>query len=116
MAMSRTSIRTFAKSGVSIGRSRRGFWPGGIVRAGLYARVLTPMASRRSEAHRGNIQNFKPAMSREPGPSVEPNFHQVAWVSLKFAPLDPLDDIGQCSVRGRPDADLLALACYQAVY
>lgn len=39
--MDRTSIRTPAKSGFSTGHFRRGFWPGGIVRAGLYARVST---------------------------------------------------------------------------
>lgn len=39
--MGRTSIRTLTKSGFSTGRFRRGFWPGGIVRAGLYARVST---------------------------------------------------------------------------
>src|ERR1700757_3093809 len=41
MAMARTSIRTPAKSGFSTGRFERGFRPGGIVRAGLYARVST---------------------------------------------------------------------------
>src|ERR1700757_3873617 len=41
MAMGRTSIRTPAKSGFSTARSGRGFWPEGIVRAGLYARVST---------------------------------------------------------------------------
>src|SRR5713101_9134740 len=35
MAMGRTSIRTPAKSGLSTCRSRRGFWPGEIVRVGL---------------------------------------------------------------------------------
>ena len=39
--MAETSIRTNAKSGFSTGLSRTGFWPGGIVRAGLYARVST---------------------------------------------------------------------------
>src|SRR5215472_5045819 len=41
MAMSRTSIGTPAKSGFSTARSGRGFWPGGALRAGLYARVST---------------------------------------------------------------------------
>jgi putative DNA-invertase from lambdoid prophage Rac len=39
--MGRTSIGISAKSRFSTGRSRRGFWPGRIVRAGLYARVST---------------------------------------------------------------------------
>ena len=39
--MGRTIIRTPVKSGFSTGRFQRGFWPGVIVRAGLYARVST---------------------------------------------------------------------------
>ncbi len=64
---------------------------------------------------RGDIQKLQAGYEPRDRTSVEPNFHQVACVGLKFAPLDALDDIGQRSVRGRPDADLLALACYQAV-
>jgi DNA invertase Pin-like site-specific DNA recombinase len=41
MAMGRTSVRTPVKSGFSTGRSGRGFWPEGILRVGLYARVST---------------------------------------------------------------------------
>src|SRR5712691_4007643 len=41
MAMGRTSFRNPATSRFSTGNSRRGFWPGAIVRAGLYARVST---------------------------------------------------------------------------
>src|SRR5216684_7256310 len=54
MAMGRTSIRTPAKSGFSTDRFRRGFWPGGIVRVGLYARVSThnqQTPSRPGELH-----------------------------------------------------------------
>src|SRR5713226_5486191 len=41
MARNSTSIRAPAKSRFSTGHSGRGFWPGGIVRVGLYARVST---------------------------------------------------------------------------
>src|SRR5271155_3458592 len=41
MASNPTSVRTSAKSGFSTAPSGRGFWPGGIPRAGLYARVST---------------------------------------------------------------------------
>src|SRR5690348_6847506 len=41
MARGPTSTRTPAKSGFSTAHSGRGFWPGGILRAGLYARVST---------------------------------------------------------------------------
>src|SRR5712692_5804449 len=41
MARDPASIGIPAKSGFSTGRSSRGFWPAGIVRAGLYARVST---------------------------------------------------------------------------
>ena len=41
MATRKPSAGTPAKSGFSTARSKRGFWPGGIVRVGLYARVST---------------------------------------------------------------------------
>src|SRR6516225_10083070 len=41
MATRKTSARNPVKSRFSTGDSSRGFWPGGIVRAGLYARVST---------------------------------------------------------------------------
>src|SRR3984893_2756624 len=41
MATRKPSAETPAKSGFSTARSGKGFWPGGIVRVGLYARVST---------------------------------------------------------------------------
>src|SRR5712691_9164753 len=41
MATRKPSAGTPAKSGFSTARSGKGFWPGGIVRVGLYARVST---------------------------------------------------------------------------
>jgi putative DNA-invertase from lambdoid prophage Rac len=41
MATRKPSAETPAKSGFSTARSKRSFWPGGIVRVGLYARVST---------------------------------------------------------------------------
>src|SRR6516225_788740 len=41
VAIIKTTIAKPVKSGFSTGRSGRGFWPGGIIRVGLYARVST---------------------------------------------------------------------------